>query len=230
MISSVSLNSLNFSRFLTFTSAFLASAANHELDFTSISDAKHDILAFCERNKLTCSTTSLFILLGAIRSFVIAVRSTRRLFSLIGALNGVIRAFFFQTTVPLLFFFLAALPLWHSVSDNDWPYRLFSPSMWLGKLNEIAMFFGTNDFTRFKADVAELYQRNYWTVMLVCLFLVVGLMQRRVLSALSRLVAFGIRVGMRWFAMVKFLFRRVLLRRVAVHFIPLALFTTGTSR
>lgn len=181
--------------------------------------------AFCTKNKLTCATTSLFILVGAIRSIVIAIRSTRRLFSLIGALNSIVKAFFFQTTVPVVFFFLGSFPLWHSVSDNDWPYRLFSPAVWFDKLNQLAMSVGLNDDLSLKADLAELYQRHYRTVILVCLFFVVGLMQRRVLSAVSVMLWSVIRVLMRAFNLVKFIFRRVLLRNIEVHFIPLALFT-----
>ncbi len=174
---------------------------------------------------MTCSATSLFIVIGAIRSVLIAVRSTRRLFSLMNAFNGILRGFFFQTTVPLSFFLFGAFPLWHSVNDNGWPYRLLSPSMWLEKLNDISVSVGMNDFSRFKSDLSELYERNYWPVMLVCLLFVVGLLQRRVLRGVCVLLSFAVRLGIYWFKIVNLVYRRVLLRRVAVHFIPFALFT-----
>jgi len=153
-------------RYLTQTNLNLLtdfiSLLNTEIDFTFLLEAKGDVLLFCGKNKLTCSATSLFIVIGAIRSILIAVRSTRRLFSLICAFNNLLRGFFFQTTVPLSFFLFGAFPLWHSVSENGWPYRLLSSSMWIDKLNNISMSIGMNDYLQFKADLIELYEHNYW--------------------------------------------------------------------
>lgn len=91
------------------------------------------------------------------------------------------------------------------------------------------MSIGMNDYLQFKADLIELYEHNYWTTMLVCSLFVVGLLQRRVLRVISLFLSFVMRVVIYLFKIANIVYRRVLLRRVAVHFISLALFTVCKS-
>lgn len=200
---------------------------NQGLDFRPILETQHDIANFCSKNKVTCSTTSIFIVLGAIRSLILGIQNARGLFGASSAIKGILRACFFTTSVPSGFFVVGSLPIWHGVSESDLPYRIFSPSLWLGKLNELAVMVGMNDFQKFKADLTELYRNNSWAVILVGMFFIVGMTQRSVLKSMGTIFSYWIRMTIKVFSILNVIFRRALFRRTPVHFIPLMMFTIG---